>query len=468
MTGWVLERAGNQNMVMFNGMGFIFCFLPLFLAAYYLTPAAYRNIVLFLGSILFYALGEPFFVVLLLASVGMNYLFATELWYDGNNHIWKHKKRRQYLIAIVLLDVLMLAGFKLLHLYETSFLQPLGISFFTFKMISFQIDAYKGLIKKPEFIKTAAYFTMFPQVTSGPIMRYQDAEGAFEKPCCTTEYFEDGLKYFILGLSAKVLLADRLAMLWNELQSIGFESISTPLAWLGAGTFSLNLYFDFAGYSLMASGICMMLGFPFIVNFNHPYAATSIRDFWHRWHMTLGAWFRDYVYIPLGGSRKGMPKTLCNLLLVWLLTGIWHGSGWNFLLWGLILFVLIAAEKLFLGKWLSRFGWLGHLYVLFVIPLTWVVFSLTDLSQLGLYMMRLFPFFGQGAGGKNPHDFTKYFMMYGSLLTVSILCCIPAAEKLYQKCKKNILTVVVLVLLFWLDIYFLANAVNNPFRYFAF
>lgn len=468
MTGLVLERAGNQDIVMFSGMGFIFCFLPLFFIAYYVTPRTYRNIVLLIGSILFYALGEPFFVLLLMASVGMNYLFATELWNNGNNHIWKQKKRKQYLVMILLLDVGMLAGFKLLHLYEQSFLLPLGISFFTFKMISYQADAYRGHTEKPDFVKTAAYFTMFTQVTSGPIMRYDTAQEAFKQPVCSAEQLEDGLKYFVIGLSAKALLADRLATLWNELQMIGFESISTPLAWLGAGAYSLNLYFDFAGYSLMAAGLCMMLGFSFIRNFEHPYAASSIRDFWHRWHITLGTWFRDYVYIPLGGSMEGRFKTLRNLLLVWLLTGIWHGSGWNFLLWGLVLFLLIAVEKLFLGKLLAKAGVLAHAYVLFVIPLTWVLFALTDLKELGLYMTRLFPFFGQGTAGRNPHDFVKYAGMYGILLCFGILFCIPAISGLYEKYKKHIIVTAGLVLLFWVDIYFIVNAVNNPFRYFAF
>lgn len=468
MTGLVLERAGSQDMVMFSGMGFIFCFLPLFLIAYYLAPLRYRNIVLLTGSIVFYAMGEPFFVLLLLASVGMNYLFASELWYDGNYHIWKRKKRKQYLIIILLLDIGMLAGFKLLHLYEASFALPLGLSFFTFKMISYQVDAYRGQTEKPDFVRTAAYFIMFPQVTSGPIMRYEDAEGAFERPDCSAEHFEDGLKYFILGLSAKVLLADRLATLWNDLQTIGFESISTPLAWLGAGTYSLNLYFDFAGYSLMASGICLMLGYPFILNFDHPYAAGSIREFWHRWHVTLGSWFRDYVYIPLGGSREGTFKTLRNLLVVWLLTGLWHGSGWNFVLWGLVLFCLIAAEKLFLGKLLSKTGVLAHAYVIVVIALTWVIFALTDLGEIGLYMTRLFPFFGQGAAGRNPGDFMKYVSRYGLLLVTGILCCIPAVTGLYRKWRKKLWVIAGLALMFWADIYFIVNATNNPFRYFSF
>lgn len=468
MTGLMTALVGGKDMIMFSSMSFIFCFLPLFFIVYYVVPGEYKNIVMLLGSIIFYALGEPFFVLLLLAAVGMNYLFATFVWNDGNQHIWKRKQRKQYLTMVLLLDVGMLAGFKALHLYESSFLLPVGVSFFTFKMISYQVDAYRGMIEKPDFVKTATYFTLFPQVTSGPVMRYGEAAGVLNKPACDAESLEDGWKYFVLGLSAKVLLADKLSLLWNELQSIGFESISTPLAWLGAVAYSLNLYFDFAGYSLMAAGLCRMMGYPFIKNFDHPYASKSMREFWRRWHITLGTWFRDYVYIPLGGNRSRQWRTLLNLLIVWLLTGIWHGAGWNFLLWGLILFCLIAMEKLFLGAWLERSAVLAHGYVLFLMPLTWMVFAITDLKQLSLYFTRLFPFFGASAAGANPHDFTKFTGLYAGLLAAAMICCLPAVTRLYEKYKKRWLVTAGLTVLFWIAVYAAVNSANNPFLYFDF
>lgn len=236
---------------------------------------------------------------------------------------------------------------------------------------------------------------------------------------------ENGLYYFTAGLAAKVLLADRLGLLWHELSTIGYESISTPLAWLGAFAYSLQLYFDFAGYSLMAAGIGVMIGMPFVQNFAHPYAAGSVREFFHRWHMTLGSWFRDYVYIPLGGNRKGMKRCILNLAVVWLLTGIWHGGSVNFLLWGAVLFLLIAAEKLFLGKLLEKHRIIGSVYIIGVMPVTWMLFAITDLEQLCIYLTKLFPFvkaFGvQTTGAVNPADFMKYGEMYAPILVAAAI-----------------------------------------------
>ena len=251
---------------------------------------------------------------------------------------------------------------------------PLGLSFFLFKMISFQIDVYRGeMVQKPGFRQTAVYFVMFPQLVSGPIMRFHEGGFGEEEREYSWEKVEEGLQYFIAGLGTKVLLADRLAILWKDIHMIGYESISTPLAWLGAAGYSMELYFDFWGYSLMASGLCLMLGYPFIENFRHPYASKSISEFWRRWHITLGSFFRDYVYIPLGGSREGMGVTMRNLLAVWLLTGLWHGGSLNFILWGLVLFALIAIERLALGKLFGKFPLIGRFFVLAMIPVTWVI-----------------------------------------------------------------------------------------------
>ena len=290
-------------------------------------------------------------------------------------------------------------------------LLPVGISFYTFKSISYLIDVYRSGHAERSFLRFGAYLCCFPQIVSGPIMRYGEMEQAQQFGVWKAARAEDGLKYIIAGLGMKVLLADRLGFLWNDIQTIGFESISTPLAWLGAAAYSMELYFDFAGYSLIAVGIGRMIGLPAIKNFDQPYSSRSVSEFYRRWHMTLGSWFRDYLYIPLGGNRKGTLRTVFNLLLVWAVTGFWHGGGLHFILWGMILGLLVVIEKLWIGKWLKKSKILSHAYVLFVIPLTWMVFAIPTLPEIGVYFARLFPFFGVGSA-VNPGDFAKELTLF--------------------------------------------------------
>lgn len=401
VAGFDLGNIVSQNSLIFSSLEFLFRFLPVFLVVFYLTPVKYRKIVLFIGSILMYACGEPRFVFLLLACTALNFLIGKNMKVDIDSPFihskWRDKKRRKWLLLALITDVGVLAFFKIGNVVDSNILLPLGISFYTFKMISYQMDVFRGKVEADNsFWSFGSYVCMFPQLTSGPIMRYDDASEGLEHLGCTPEQFEEGLRLLVIGLGAKVLLADRLGILWNDIQTIGFESISTPLAWLGAFTYSLQLYFDFEGYSLMAVGIGMMIGMPYIKNFDQPYMATSVSDFWRRWHMTLGSWFRDYVYIPMGGNRKGIPRLLLNLCVVWLLTGLWHGSGVNFLIWGITVGLFVIVEKLFYGKWLSRHKLVSHIYVWIVIPLTWVIFAVTSLPDLGIYFGRLFPFFGIG------------------------------------------------------------------------
>ena len=265
-------------------------------------------------------------------------------------------------------------------------------------------------------------------------------------------------------LGMKVLLADRLGFLWNDIQTIGFESISTPLAWLGAAAYSMELYFDFAGYSLIAVGIGRMIGLPAIKNFDQPYSSRSVSEFYRRWHMTLGSWFRDYLYIPLGGNRKGTLRTVFNLLLVWAVTGFWHGGGLHFILWGMILGLLVVIEKLWIGKWLKKSKILSHVYVLFVIPLTWMVFAIPTLPEIGVYFARLFPFFGVGSA-VNPGDFAKELTLFIPELVGGILLCIPQVYRWCEKHRKNVIVVAALFVVFWYSVYRMANAANNPFMY---
>ena len=458
-------------MVSFSSLEFLFRFLPIFLIAYFVVPAKYREIMLLIGSLVFYAVGEPVFLLLLILATVMNYYMGMKAWELGEGYTvqpWRLQKRKQIVIAAVVIDVLILAAFKCLSAFVDNALLPLGISFYIFKMISFQADILRGEIwNKPKFKYVALYFTMFPQVVSGPIMRYNEGEFDLDRTC-GLEQFEDVLIYFILGLGMKVLLADRLAILWNDLQMIGFQSISTPLAWLGAAGYSLRLYFDFWGYSLMASGLMVMLGYDFIENFNHPYASKSISEFYRRWHVTLGSWFRDYVYIPLGGSRCDKKRIALNLAVVWLLTGIWHGNGFNYVIWGVVLGIMIILEKLVYGKYLQKIPILGNLYVLALIPLTWVVFAITDLKQLGIYFGRLFPLFGDAGIAVNQQDIFKYLSNYGIYLVAGIILCIPAVSGFYEKHRKNPVVIVLLAIVFWLSVYFLSSSAGNPFMYLNF
>lgn len=464
-----IQAIKNPDLLTFSSLSFLFYFFPIFLIIYILTPKKYRNIPLFLGSILLYAFGEPCYVVLLFFAVVFNYILGHFVWKKDYYRKADRKNLKIWIIIAVIGDVFLLVYFKLMHAGQESLLLPLGISFFTFKMISYQVDIYKRkLSMEPTFLKTAVYFCMFPQLVSGPIMRYTEAEKALKARKYTWVQLEEGLRYFVLGLGAKVLLADRISLLWNDIRTIGYESISTPLAWLGAYAYSLQIYFDFAGYSLMAAGICVMLGFPFIENFRHPYAALGIRDFFKRWHITLGTWFRDYVYIPLGGNQKGKIRTTYNLLIVWLLTGLWHGINFNFILWGLTLWLCIVLEKTCFKGCFKRYPVIAHCYVLFIIPLTWIMFALKDTGDLLTYFGRMFPFLSGAGIAVNQSDVIKMLQTYGVIIVAGVICCVPAVYRFYQKWEKKWVTAIFLTAIFWGCIYFLANAVNNPFLYFVF
>ena len=463
-------------MINFSGLEFIFRFLPVFMIIYWIIPSTYRDAFLFVGSLVFYASGAKWFTLLLLGLVFVNYLFGELVWVMPGRR--RKTQQRQMLIAIVVIDAVVLIVFKVLALKVKSTLLPLGLSFYIFKMISYQADLYlEKMHKRPSFMQAAAYFTMFPQIAQGPIMRF--TQGWIEKPtnirrrtvymerAVSLQKIEDGLSFFVIGLGMKVLIADRLGILWNEIVKIGFESISTPLAWLGAVGYSLELYFDFWGYSLMAGGIGLMLGFRFIQNFIHPYAACGIADFYRRWHATLGSWFRDYVYIPLGGSRCSSAAVIRNLMIVWLLTGFWHGGTLNFIIWGLALGLMIVWEKFVVKDLIRRVPLIGHLHVIILIPLTWVIFAITDLKSLALYFTRLFPFFG-GAVTVYTWDFVDYLKDYWPLFLSSVMLCVPATFNLIVNFRKSRAAIIVLAVVFWISVYFINSSAANTFMYFKF
>ncbi len=453
-------------MITFTSLKFILRFLVAFLFVYYLTPKKYQNVVLFLGSLCFYGMGQWQYLPLLFGLTVINYGFGR--WMQHANalgYVSSYKKPK--LIFMVTLDVAVLVLFKFLSLEVESFLFPVGISFYIFKMISFQADCYQQKIKEPaKFMSVAAYFTMFPQIAQGPIMRYDDSLFTKEKKFSLLN-LELGMEYFVIGIGMKVLLADRLAILWNDIQKIGVDSISAPLAWMGVYGYTFDLYFDFWGYSLMAAGLGIMMGFPFVENFRHPYGSTSVSEFYRRWHISLGTWFRDYMYFPLGGSRVEKKRGIQNLLLVWIVTGLWHGGTLNFLIWGIVLGIIIVCEKYLWKEFMANHSFLGRFLVLFVIPLTWLVFAVSDLSQLGVYFTKLIDFSGDNTWS----DFAKYIRLYGIYYIVGAVLLIPAVgEGILQQREgvKKALRVSLIFIVFLISMYYSAISSGNPFLYYSF
>lgn len=480
--------------MVFSSLSFIFIFLPVFLVLYYCVPQSFQNAVLFAGSLIFYALGEPFYLFLILCSVLVNYIIGISLekcdCINGNTKYKRHTVLRKFIFLLSMIyNFGMLVFFKytnffidninaLLELYHISPLGrlsidlPLGISFYTFQVVSYVTDVYKRKIKPEHSITDlGAYICMFPQLIAGPIIVYSDIKSELKSRNISIYNIDRGLKTFIIGLGYKVLIANRIGTLWNEVCTLGYEGISTPLAWMGAFAYSMQLYFDFCGYSVMAVGLGTMLGFTIPSNFDTPYMARSVTDFWRRWHITLGAWIREYIYIPLGGNRRGSTRTVFNLLAAWLFTGLWHGAAWNFILWGLFIFVLQVTEKKLTLGFLNRDGVfsriVSHIYILFYILISWSIFAITDLEQLGMFLGRLFPFFGAGRT-LNARDFIMYLSDYAILIVISIIFATGIPEKLYRKISNSVLGILIALVIFWCSVYFLSLGANNPFLYFRF
>ena len=450
--------------MVFSSFEFLFRFLPAFLIIYFITPKKFRNAVLFLGSIAFYTYGEAQYVLLLLASVTVNYVIARSMYKTPEDG----RGRRQ----AVLLVLALCYDFGMLFFFKYSGLTtklPLGISFYTFQIAAYVIDVYRGIVPaEKSYVNLGTYLTMFPQLIAGPIVNYTEVSSCLKRRTVTARDFESGVRILVIGLGSKVIIADRVGMLWNNVQTIGFNSISTPLAWLGAVAYSMELYFDFAGYSMMAIGLGKMLGFQIPVNFRFPYISKSVTEFWRRWHITLGRWFRDDVYIPLGGSRKGRLRTMFNLFAVWILTALWHGAGYNFLIWGGMLLGALFLEKLFLLPFLQKSKVIGHVYLLLFVPVTWMAFTITDIHQLGIYLTRMFPFVNAHTGMVNSMDYIKYLKDYDSLLAMGVLFATPVPAVIYGRIKRGMLGTLAIAVIFALSMYYLAVSANNPFLYFNF
>ncbi|HAG14415.1 MAG TPA: membrane-bound O-acyltransferase family protein [Ruminococcus sp.] len=430
--------------MVFSSFEFLFWFLPFCIIVYMLVSKHAKNLVLLFFSIVFYAYGAietPAYLWLILASVVIN-------WICGMFIGRKDSHQKHWLIVGLVWDFGNLFVFKyadffirnlnhlpLIDLPLTNLILPLGISFFTFQIASYLIDVYRGDVKvEYSLIDLGTYILLFPQLIAGPIVRFSDVQTELHKRTVNRAEFFDGLQIFIIGLGKKVLLANRLGSLWTDLQNVGYESITGKAAWMGIFAYSMQLYFDFSGYSQMAIGMGKMFGFHFPENFNHPYLSTTMTEFWRRWHMTLGTWFKEYVYFPLGGNRKGKKRMYLNMFVVWTLTGFWHGADWNFILWGMLLFALLSVEKAWIGKTLTKQKWLGHLYMLFWIPMSWLLFAISDLKQIGIYLSKLF---GYGEPALFQTDYINYWETYGKWLLIGLLFCTALPQNIFRYMKKR-------------------------------
>ena len=472
--------------MLFCSVGFLFRFLPIFIVIYLVFPKC-RNIILLLGSLIFYGVGEPYFVLLLLLSVLTNYGLSCYMFWEprspqSNRKKKARRRKKRALVMAVALDLSVLFVFKYWDfaagsintlvgqeaLPLLSLALPLGISFYTFQMISYQADCYRGTVqKRADLLTFATYICMFPQLIAGPIVRFEEVADRLAARRVRIRDLENGFKLFTLGLGLKVLLANQIGTLWNLIMTAGAGRLHVLVAWLGAFAYSFQIYFDFWGYSVMAMGLGKMLGFRLPRNFNEPYTSRSVSEFWRRWHITLGSWFREYVYIPLGGNRRGNARTVLNLLVVWSLTGLWHGAAWNFLLWGIVFFLLISLEKRTYGKWLESSRALGHLYTILLLPVTWVIFAITDMGQLAAYLGNMIGYH-QEAVLVGTAQLMRYLKEYGALLIACVIFATPLPAKLYYKWKDRWFMVLILLVVFWLSVRGIIIGDNNPFLYFRF
>lgn len=454
--------------MLFCSEAFIFVFLPVFMLVYYITPERWRNLVLFLGSLWFYFVGERTWFFLIIVSLVLHFLGTSCMQGRGK------KQRKGILILLLIYDFGSLFVFKYLPFLageeNIKLTLPLGISFYTFQIAAYAIDVYRRPEEyEKDFVGLGTYLCMFPQLIAGPIVLFRDVAAQIKKRQVNLQGLEEGLKIFTVGLAYKMLIANVLGRLWNEVRVVGIESVSTSMAWLGAFAYSLQLYFDFNGYSLMAMGLGKMLGFSIPRNFNHPYIAVSITDFWRRWHITLSTWFRDYLYIPLGGNRKGKYRTICNLFIVWALTGIWHGAGWNFAMWGIYYFLLLVLEKVILGKFLEKHHGIGRVYTMILVVAGWVIFSLEDMGSIGICLKKMFCWMGtEHAWTLNWHVTVDALQRYGIFFLAAILLSTYFPEKIYKKYQNRIWFSIMLLGIFWASVYQIVTAESNPFLYFRF
>lgn len=458
--------------MVFSSILFIFRFLPFALGIYFLTPKKYKNLSLLILSLIFYSWGEAKYFVIMISSIIVDYFVS--------RGIEKYRDNKKIKIALLCVSVCFNLGMLFFFKYFNFFIDninsilgltlahvkitlPLGISFYTFQTMSYTIDVFKGKVEaEKNIISFGAFVCLFPQLIAGPIVKYTDINKELNNRSVNINQIEEGIELFILGLGRKVLIANNIGMLWSEVEKIGFNNISSVLAWLGLLAFAFQIYFDFSGYSLMAIGLGKMLGFNFPANFNNPYISRSITEFWRRWHITLGSWFREYVYIPLGGNRVNKGRLVLNLFIVWFLTGFWHGASYNFIMWGIYFFILIGIEKLGLLEFLNKHKIFSHIYAIFFILIGWALFAITDLASLKIFFEKLFNM-TQGV------DWIYYLRNYGVTMIIACLFSTPIIEVYYKKYVKNkVVNTIVLMIIFFVSVGYLVDATYNPFLYFRF
>ncbi len=471
--------------MVFSSLLFLFRFLPIVLIAYYLLPGRCHNLVLFIASLVFYAWGEPVYVVLILFSTLVDYFAGRAV-----AHCKERGKTAGAIIAVLVSAVVNLAllGFfkyadfflQMIHCLtgwavpELNLALPIGISFYTFQTMSYTIDVYRGDAKvQKNLITFGAYVSLFPQLIAGPIIRYKDVAEQLAERRESISLFCQGVLRFMIGLGKKVLIANQVGILWEEISAMNTDSLTTATAWLGILAFTLQIYFDFSGYSDMAIGLGAMFGFSFPENFNYPYESKSITEFWRRWHISLGTWFREYVYIPLGGNRKGRGRQIINLTIVWLLTGLWHGAYLNFVLWGIYYGVLLVAEKFLLKSVLKKLpAILQHTYTMILVMIGWSLFSWQDMKNACGYIKTMF--FGAGVGFANQQ--TMYLLLSNMILIlIAILGTLPWLKRIInryllpeQTVIRDVADILFVVLLFFACLAMLVNSSYNPFLYFRF
>ena len=472
--------------MVFSSLVFLFVFLPIVLVLYYLSGKKYRNYLLLLASLFFYAWGEPTYVVIMLISIGANYLCG--LLVDEKR---ADKVRVTGVVISVIFNICMLGVFKYSGFFvkniNTAFntslpvpeiALPLGISFFTFQAMSYVIDVYRKDAKvQKNIFDLSLYISLFPQLVAGPIVRYQTVADQIEEREHNIIKFGDGVRRFIIGLGKKVLLSNSLGMLADSVFGMQTYQLTVVSTWLGILAYSLQIFFDFSGYSDMAIGLGKMFGFEFLENFNYPYISQSASEFWRRWHISLGSWFRDYVYFPLGGSRRGNVRTYINLFIVWFLTGFWHGASWTFIAWGLYFGLLIGMEKSYLGKLLNKVPrFVRHIYLLLVVMIGWVFFRADSFSYSIEFIKNMF-FMGTNVIFDGVA--ASYINDYWFVLVLSMIFCMPivdwfrrkievANDKILESNISYVLNSVVFTGILLIVIFKLVNSTYNPFLYFRF
>lgn len=473
--------------MLFSSIVFLFTFLPVTLLVYYLVPGRLKNIVLLLASLVFYAWGEPVYVILMVLSILFNYVSGIDIERNLENPF----KAKQSLVIAVAVNLLILGFFKYygflieslnavlpVELPYKELALPIGISFYTFQTLSYIIDVYRGKVQvQKNLISFGVYVTMFPQLIAGPIVKYSDVEMQLRDRNITMEKFGDGAIYFVRGLAKKVLIANMTGLVFTKVSAITFSEMSVLTAWIGCIAYTFQIYFDFSGYSDMAVGLGKMLGFEFMKNFDYPYLSKSITEFWRRWHISLGTWFRDYVYIPMGGNQVGKARWFFNIFTVWMLTGFWHGAAWNFVLWGLFFALLLVCEKLWLLPHLARHKFISHVYVLFFVAISFVLFHAENLPQACSHIGGMF-----GIGGiplASP-EAIYYLKSFGFLLLIAVIGATPVCKYLWtvleMRLAKNKGFAIVLaiaepcglLLLLLVMTAFLVDGSFNPFLYFRF